>query len=451
MSSPSNLYLDQDDLQRRLLNLTLKTGYEIVQKHGQRIYGGPPPGWNGSQPNKGTEIYCYRIPRDCFEDELVPVFSSVGKIYELRLMIEFSGTNRSYCYVRYTTQEEAREAIKKLNNYHVRPGYPLAVTRSVDNRKLSIKTMPSLEKETEKDVINELSSIVEGVEIVKYQARGWIEVEFSSHRLAALARRQLVPGNVVMFDNIYVKQVDWADPEIELSGQELFGKVLTVKNIPFDTPEHVVMDIFNRLSEGQVSTVTKVGSTVLVTFMSHGGAMAAMERGRGRELAGTSLEIAWWSNKRMDRGNYSSVPRSQQIVGQNQECVTDLVNGINNAQDRNFLAWVAQRNLLATHMSRPPPAFNLDYYAFSGLSSTKNSSQSQYIAQNQAMQYCPPSLYSVPPPYNDRPAGSQAFQGSHVEYIPRSPYSLFPSTARPSSPKPVLAVPPLYMGSESYH
>ena len=38
--------------------------------------------------------------RDCFEDELVPVFASVGKIYELRLMIEFSGTNRTYCYVR---------------------------------------------------------------------------------------------------------------------------------------------------------------------------------------------------------------------------------------------------------------------------------------------------------------------------------------------------------------
>ena len=39
--------------------------------------------------------------RDCFEDELVPVFASVGKLYELRLMIEFSGTNRTYCYVRY--------------------------------------------------------------------------------------------------------------------------------------------------------------------------------------------------------------------------------------------------------------------------------------------------------------------------------------------------------------
>ena len=40
--------------------------------------------------------------RDCFEDELVPVFASVGRIYELRLMIEFSGTNRTYCYVRYS-------------------------------------------------------------------------------------------------------------------------------------------------------------------------------------------------------------------------------------------------------------------------------------------------------------------------------------------------------------
>ena len=64
---------------------------------------------------------------------MVPVFTSVGKIYELRLMIEFSWTNRSYCYMRYTTQEEARKAIKKLNNYIVRLEHALAVTRSVDN------------------------------------------------------------------------------------------------------------------------------------------------------------------------------------------------------------------------------------------------------------------------------------------------------------------------------
>ena len=64
---------------------------------------------------------------------MVPVFSSVGKICELRLMIEFSGTNRSYCFECYKTQEEARKANKKLNNYIIRPGHALTVTRSVDN------------------------------------------------------------------------------------------------------------------------------------------------------------------------------------------------------------------------------------------------------------------------------------------------------------------------------
>ena len=56
-----------------------------------------PPRWTDAPPGCGTEVYCYRIPRDCFEDELVPVFAAVGRIYELRLMIEFSGTNRTYC------------------------------------------------------------------------------------------------------------------------------------------------------------------------------------------------------------------------------------------------------------------------------------------------------------------------------------------------------------------
>ena len=80
-----------------------------------QVYGGPPPGWTAaSGPERGSEVYCFRIPRDCYEDgktrltsplpslphiifsvsELVPVFSSIGRIYELRLMLEFSGATR---------------------------------------------------------------------------------------------------------------------------------------------------------------------------------------------------------------------------------------------------------------------------------------------------------------------------------------------------------------------
>ena len=49
-----------------LSKVTQETGYPIIQKHGQRLTG-PPPDWSGPEPERGSELYCYLIPRDCFE------------------------------------------------------------------------------------------------------------------------------------------------------------------------------------------------------------------------------------------------------------------------------------------------------------------------------------------------------------------------------------------------
>jgi RNA recognition motif-containing protein len=57
-----------------------RTGYSMVQENGQRKYG-PPPDWKGPPPPRGCEIFIGKIPRDCFEDELVPVFEKIGKVY----------------------------------------------------------------------------------------------------------------------------------------------------------------------------------------------------------------------------------------------------------------------------------------------------------------------------------------------------------------------------------
>ena len=72
------------------------------------------------------------------EWELVPIFENYGKIYELRLMMDFSGSNRGYLFVRFSNCEEAKLAIKKLNNSEIRPGKIIGVIPSVDNRKLWI-------------------------------------------------------------------------------------------------------------------------------------------------------------------------------------------------------------------------------------------------------------------------------------------------------------------------
>ena len=115
---------------------------------------------------------------------------------------------RTYCYVKYCTREDAEKAIKQLNNYPIRPGTQLAVTKSVDNRRLCIKTLPSISLEiTAGEVRKELRGILEGVEGVRFISTRWLEVEFQSHRLAALARRQLLPGNITIFRTVVIRQV----------------------------------------------------------------------------------------------------------------------------------------------------------------------------------------------------------------------------------------------------
>ena len=79
--------------------------------NGQRIYGGPPEGWKGAQPSRGCEVYVTRIPRDCFESELLPVFTKVGPIYEHRLMMEQNGLNRGYAYVKFTNVQVRSEVV----------------------------------------------------------------------------------------------------------------------------------------------------------------------------------------------------------------------------------------------------------------------------------------------------------------------------------------------------
>lgn len=59
-----------------------------------------------------------KIPRDLFEDELVPLFEKAGQIWDLRLMMDpLSGLNRGYAFITFCTKEAAQEAVK-LVRYH---------------------------------------------------------------------------------------------------------------------------------------------------------------------------------------------------------------------------------------------------------------------------------------------------------------------------------------------
>ncbi|XP_040188051.1 probable RNA-binding protein 46 [Rana temporaria] len=279
-----------------LLSLMERTGYNMVQENGQRKFGGPPPGWEGPAPPRGCEVFVGKIPRDMYEDELVPVFERAGKIYEFRLMMEFSGENRGYAFVMYTNKEDALQAIRMLNNFEIRPGKFIGVCVSLDNCRLFIGSIPKERKKEE--ILEEMRSVTDGVvDVIVYPSandktknRGFAFVEFESHRAAAMARRKLIPGTFQLWGHTI--QVDWADPEKEVDEETMQRvKVLYVRNLMISTTEETIKAEFNKFKPGSVERVKKLRDYAFVHFFNRDDAIAAISVMNGKYIDGASIEI----------------------------------------------------------------------------------------------------------------------------------------------------------------
>ncbi|XP_059903245.1 RNA-binding protein 47 isoform X6 [Gadus macrocephalus] len=278
-----------------LVTLMERTGYDMVQENGQRKYG-PPPGWDGQAPPRGCEIFVGKIPRDVYEDELVPVFESVGRIYEMRLMMDFDGKNRGYAFVMYTQKHEAKRAVRELNNYEVRPGRLLGVCCSVDNCRLFIGGIPKTKKREE--ILEEVSKVTEGVlDVIVYASaadkmknRGFAFVEYESHRAAAMARRKLMPGRIQLWGHQIA--VDWAEPEIDVDEDVMETvKILYVRNLMMETSEETLRKVFGQWNQGCVERVKKIRDYAFVHFTSRDDAVLAMDHLNGTEVEGSCIEV----------------------------------------------------------------------------------------------------------------------------------------------------------------
>ncbi|XP_068178086.1 RNA-binding protein 47 isoform X6 [Antennarius striatus] len=290
-----------------LVALMERTGYSMVQENGQRKYG-PPPGWNGTSPPRGCEIFVGKIPRDVYEDELVPVFESVGRIYEMRLMMDFDGKNRGYAFVMYTEKHEAKRAVRELNNYEVRPGRLLGVCSSVDNCRLFIGGIPKTKKREE--ILEEVSKVTEGVlDVIVYASaadkmknRGFAFVEYESHRAAAMARRKLMPGRIQLWGHQIA--VDWAEPEIDVDEDVMETvKILYVRNLMMETSEETIRQVFSQWNPGCVERVKKIRDYAFVHFNSRDDAVLAMDHLNGTEVEGSCIEVTL--AKPVDKEQYS--------------------------------------------------------------------------------------------------------------------------------------------------
>uniref|UniRef100_A0AAQ5Z519 RRM domain-containing protein n=1 Tax=Amphiprion ocellaris TaxID=80972 RepID=A0AAQ5Z519_AMPOC len=283
----------------KIKELLDRTNYTLDVTTGQRKYGGPPPEsvYSGAQPTVGTEIFVGKIPRDLFEDELVPLFEKAGPIWDLRLMMDpLSGLNRGYAFVTFCTKEAAQEAVKLCNNHEIRPGKHIGVCISVANNRLFVGSIPK--SKTKEQIVEEFSKVTEGLSDVilyhqpddKKKNRGFCFLEYEDHKTAAQARRRLMSGKVKVWGNVVT--VEWADP-IEDPDPEVMAKVkvLFVRNLANGVTEEILEKSFSQF--GNLERVKKLKDYAFIHFEERDGAVKALEEMNGKELEGEPIEIVF--------------------------------------------------------------------------------------------------------------------------------------------------------------
>jgi len=273
-----------------------RTGYTLDVTTGQRKYGGPPPNWEGPPPGTGCEVFCGKIPKDMYEDELIPLFERCGKVYDLRLMMDpMSGLNRGYAFITFTTREEAAEAVNQLNDFEIRKGKKLGVTISFNNHRLFVGNIPKNRDKSE--LLEEFGKHAPGLcEVIIYSSpddkkknRGFCFLEYDSHKAASLAKRRLGTGRIKVWSCDII--VDWADPQEEPDDDTMAKvRVLYCRNLTSQVTEEDLRDCFQ--SYGRIERVKKIKDYAFIHFEEREQAVAAMEKLNGTELGGAGLEIS---------------------------------------------------------------------------------------------------------------------------------------------------------------
>lgn len=292
-----------------------RTGYSLDVSTGQRRYGGPPPNWSGPQPGPGHEIYCGKLPKDLFEDSLIPLFENIGSIWDLRLMMDpISGRNRGYCFVTFTEKKAAEEAVKQLNNFEIKPGKFLKVNASVANVRLFVGNIPK--NRTRDEIFEEFHKSTEGlVDVIVYNSpddpskfnRGFAFLDYDSHKTASAARRAIASTRLQVWGSEVI--VEWAEPQEEPDAETMSKvKVLYIRNLRSDINEAQLKEKFE--AYGPIERVKRVKSYGFVHFSTRELALKAMEELNGMPIGESVMDISLAKplarNKQREKWRYAN-------------------------------------------------------------------------------------------------------------------------------------------------
>lgn len=162
-------------------------------------------------PRRGTEIFMKNIPRDAFLQDILEFVIPCGDVYQIRLLMDFSGYNRGYCFITYLHKNAARKAVVTLNGNTLKSA-AVVVKLSFDNNKLEMRGIPpGIDRHEIFRNISEIESGLQKVLTFRNNVNGGnvCVLKYDTHRKALEARKKMWPRFVLWGSTI---EVDWAIP-----------------------------------------------------------------------------------------------------------------------------------------------------------------------------------------------------------------------------------------------
>ncbi|KAE9556297.1 hypothetical protein FO519_000480 [Halicephalobus sp. NKZ332] len=293
-----------------------RTNYMMEVTVGQRKYHCPP---ECITDNTGGdhELYIGQIPRDVYEDQLIPIFEDVGQIWDLRLMMDpVNGKTRGYAFLIYVNRAHALEAAKKFNGYEIQPGKMLKVNVSVANTRLFIGNIPK--SKSKEEILDELKKHAEGVvDVIVYtnpdaadnkKNRGFCFVDFTDHKSASDAKRRVTIGKARPWNSDLV--VDWAEQQEEPDEETMAQvKVVYVKNLKETVTEESLVEMFKEF--GEIDRAKKIRDYAFIHYKDRDSAVKALEEMKGREIDGVEVEISLAKPQTDSKQRRSKPPQAQ--------------------------------------------------------------------------------------------------------------------------------------------
>ena len=63
-----------------------------------------------------VQVFIGKIPKDVFEDEIIPLVEECGKVWDLRLMMDpMTGFSRGYAFCTFIDKASAKACVEKVS------------------------------------------------------------------------------------------------------------------------------------------------------------------------------------------------------------------------------------------------------------------------------------------------------------------------------------------------